>query len=234
MTHPRITIVTVVYNGAATLEATIRSVLVLNREEVDYIVIDGGSTDGTLAVIDRYRHLVRQAISEPDRGIYDAMNKGWALADADSVVLFLGSGDRILSLPDRIDPDAITYGKVQMGDCGEVFEASHGDILKVSNRLHHQALLIPKRFSPQPPFDLRYPTYADFDFNQRLYQAGHRFVYDDRLRGYALPGGASARLNIVEMARVVFGNFGPVSALISVMHGLIQLYVQARQPKVAA
>mgnify|MGYP006076921201 CR=1 FL=1 len=74
--HPLISIITVVYNGAKTLEQTIQSVINQTYNNIEYIIIDGGSTDGTLDIIKEYENHISQWVSEPDKGLYDAMNKG--------------------------------------------------------------------------------------------------------------------------------------------------------------
>lgn len=74
--NPLISIITVVYNGAKTLEQTIESVLNQTYKNIEYIIIDGGSTDGTLDIIKQYEEQISLWISEPDKGLYDAMNKG--------------------------------------------------------------------------------------------------------------------------------------------------------------
>ena len=133
-------------------------------------MIDGGSTDGTLDIIRKYADRIAYWVSEPDAGIYHAMNKGWAAARADSFILFLGAGDRIVSLPgdmERFSADEVVYGTVLMGD-DRVFRARADFHLKLYNSLHHQALLVHKTLHPDPPFDCSYRLYADFDFNQRL------------------------------------------------------------------
>lgn len=71
-----VTIITVVYNGAKTLEQTIQSVINQTYKNIEYIIIDGGSTDGTLDIIKKYKVSIAQWVSEPDKGLYDAMNKG--------------------------------------------------------------------------------------------------------------------------------------------------------------
>lgn len=78
---PLVTIITVVYNGAATLESTIQSVLGQTYDNIEYIIVDGGSNDGTVDIIRRYENKIHRWISEPDKGIYDAMNKGVSLAN---------------------------------------------------------------------------------------------------------------------------------------------------------
>ena len=88
----KVSIITVCFNSAETIEDTIKSVLSQDYKEIEYIVVDGGSTDGTLEIINRYRNNMSNVISEPDNGIYDAMNKGVKLATGE-VVGFLNAGD---------------------------------------------------------------------------------------------------------------------------------------------
>jgi glycosyltransferase involved in cell wall biosynthesis len=87
-----ITIVTVVLNGEKDLERTILSVINQSYENIEYIVIDGGSTDGTLDIIERYKDKIDHLIIEKDKGIYDAMNKGINIASGDWIN-FMNSGD---------------------------------------------------------------------------------------------------------------------------------------------
>lgn len=93
---PLITVVTVVYNGAAHLEETILSVIGQTYDNVEYIIIDGGSTDKTLDIIHRYEHAIDYWVSEKDGGIYDAWNKG-VLLSLGKWISFLGADDCYLS-----------------------------------------------------------------------------------------------------------------------------------------
>lgn len=88
----RVSIVTVCFNSADTIEDTIRSVREQEYESIEHIIVDGGSTDGTREIVGRYNGRIKKFISEPDRGIYDAMNKGLRLATGD-VVGFLNADD---------------------------------------------------------------------------------------------------------------------------------------------
>jgi len=74
--RPLVSIVTVVYNGEKYLEQTIRSVINQRYDNIEYIIIDGGSTDGTLDIVEKHEKMIDYWISEPDEGIFDAMNKG--------------------------------------------------------------------------------------------------------------------------------------------------------------
>lgn len=92
MENPRISVITVTYNCKDTIEQTIQNVLKQTYSNVEYIIIDGNSTDGTREIIERYADRLSYWISEPDKGIYDAMNKGLKMATGEWV-LFRNSGD---------------------------------------------------------------------------------------------------------------------------------------------
>lgn len=98
---PLISIITVVFNGEKYLEETIQSVINQTYDNVEYIIIDGGSTDGTLEIIKRYEDNIDYWSSEPDRGIYDAMNKGLIVASGE-FVNFLNGGDKFYR-PDLLE-----------------------------------------------------------------------------------------------------------------------------------
>lgn len=83
--QPLISIITVVYNGEKTLEQTIQSVINQNYKNIEYIIVDGASTDGTLDIIKKHEEYISEWISEPDKGLYDAMNKGITLANGEII-----------------------------------------------------------------------------------------------------------------------------------------------------
>lgn len=96
MSLPRVSVITVVMNDAVGLSRTISSVAAQDYGNIQYVIVDGGSTDGSLDLIKSQNHLVDSWISEPDEGIYHAMNKGLALADGEWV-LFMNAGDEFSS-----------------------------------------------------------------------------------------------------------------------------------------
>jgi glycosyltransferase involved in cell wall biosynthesis len=215
----KITIITVTYNAFDALSKTIENLKTFRERYYEYIIIDGGSKDGTLNLINCNLDVVDKWVSEKDRGIYDAMNKGWAMADHDSHIIYLGAGDKLLSLPviKEDDCSVIIYGHVIMEKSG-VFKSKVDLRLIFGNTIHHQALLIPKAVHPNSPFDLRFKTYADFDFNQRLYKSNVCFKYDETFVGYASFGGVSEILNIQEMTSVTLKNFGVFVMLFSYLY----------------
>lgn len=218
-----ITIVTVVRNAREYLRETIESVIPYCASGLEYIIIDGLSTDGTVDVIKEYEGKLAYWVSELDGGIYSAMNKGWEKAQLNSWVLFLGAGDRLISLPqlETLKENVVYFGNVQLGN-DKLFK-SKGDIrLRLGNTLHHQALLVPKRMHPGRPFDESYLTYADFDFNQRLLKMGVKFEFRDDLYSYAMPGGVSQKFSSEESLRVVLKNFGRLWVSIAYFYYLLQ------------
>ncbi len=104
---PKISIITINYNNAEGLAQTMRSVTEQSYDAIEYIVVDGASTDGSVAVMDSFKPMLAHALSEKDAGIYNAMNKGIKLATGD-YLLFLNSGDKLIS--PRIIEEVVAQG----------------------------------------------------------------------------------------------------------------------------
>lgn len=99
--QPSFSIITVCYNAGKTLERTIKSVLAQTYPHIEYLIIDGASKDNTIEIINRYKSRITRIVSEPDKGLYDAMNKAIPLAKGDYMV-FLNAGDK-LHCPETIE-----------------------------------------------------------------------------------------------------------------------------------
>jgi len=94
---PTISIITVVYNGALYLENTIQNVVNQTYSNIEFIIVDGGSSDGTMNIVKRYSNKITKWVSEPDKGIYDAMNKGITFATGDWII-FMNAGDTFVDM----------------------------------------------------------------------------------------------------------------------------------------
>lgn len=181
-----ISVVTVCYNAKDILEETILSVISQTYKELEYIVIDGGSKDGTLSIVKKYESDISFFISEPDKGIYDAMNKGVKAAKGD-YILFMNSGDCFYSDTTLEDWGAYINNEnadVYYGDC--IYKYPYGDRymkalpLKGIRRMmvfSHQSVMVAASILKNRLFDIRYRFAADYDFLLRCYLEGRRFVY---------------------------------------------------------
>jgi glycosyltransferase involved in cell wall biosynthesis len=166
---PLIAVVTVVLNDAAHIAQTLESVLGQDYPHLEHIVIDGGSSDGTAAIVERYRGRLAAFVSEPDRGLYDAMNKGLALCRRDAYVCFLNSGDLFDG------PEALTrlFGRRSHWPAlvlAPVIKRGAADLLlpvRLGRRLGmpacHQGMFCRQPLLARHGFDLRYRLAADFD-----------------------------------------------------------------------
>jgi glycosyltransferase involved in cell wall biosynthesis len=180
----RITVVTVVFNAADVIEETMLSVIHQSNPGIEYIVVDGGSTDGTLQIIQKHEPQIDLWISEKDEGIYNAMNKGIALSSGDWIV-FMNAGDRFHSdqTVDRVMNALDDRFAVVAGGVCYVYDAKHTRVkhmkLKFSGFYmsvpHHQASFINNRLMKRYRYDESYRIRGDLDFITRLHADGHDF-----------------------------------------------------------
>lgn len=218
-----ITVITVVYNGTDYIEQTLSNVIHQDYDNIEYIVIDGASEDGTIDLLREFDDRIDYWVSEPDAGLYDAMNKGWRIASPGSAILFLGAGDKIINLPadcSVLSDHKVIYGQVKLGS-SRIFKSRINWGIKFANTLHHQALLIPKALHSEPPFDTRYQIYADYDFNLRILNNQAEFKYDPDFLTYALPGGTSAVYSF-EACKIAQKNGGIFFGLLAYLFYLYQ------------
>lgn len=186
--HPKFSIITVTYNAGAVLEDTIQSVITQTYRNVEYLIVDGGSKDHTLDIINRYREHIHTLVSEPDKGLYDAMNKGIRLATGD-YLCFLNAGDElheddtlqlmVHSITGTELPDVL-YGETAIVDEEGHFlrmrrlstpENLNWKSFKDGMLVCHQAFF-PRRELAEP-YDLRYRFSADFDWCIRIMKKSH-------------------------------------------------------------
>ena len=169
-----ITVITVVYNGEQFLEETILSVINQNYDNIEYIIIDGGSTDGTLDIIKKYEHAIDYWVSEKDKGIYDAMNKSLVLSFGE-FVFHLNAGDRVnkevirqVFANEYIDTSMIVGGVRY--DSGAIFH-SKTSLLVIKNMIHHQsAFYLLNTLKKIGLYQLKYSILADYYLNCKIYK----------------------------------------------------------------
>ncbi len=183
----KISVVTVCFNAVDLIEGTIRSVVEQTYPDVEYIVIDGKSTDGTLDIIKRYSDGISYFVSEKDKGIYDAMNKGIAAATGDYII-FMNAGDKFTD-KDVLGKVAPYLGKhtVVSGHwrrCysnGKIKTAAPKELnsLKVEMPICHQATFIWLDYHKKNPFDTSFRLSADYNFFYNAWKNNKTFSYID-------------------------------------------------------
>ncbi len=206
----KVSIITVTYNSATSLENTLRSVETQTFRDIEHIIIDGGSTDGTLSIIEKHRDRIAQVVSEPDKGIYDAINKGLRLATGD--VIGILNSDDVLA-------DATTIETIVRNMQQTNAEIAYGDLLYCTDtamintviRYWRSNIFDPKALKfgwmcPHPTLYVRRKVYeqvgeydtafrisADYDFILRVFSRNYRSVYIPNVLVKMTTGGVSNR-----------------------------------------
>ena len=206
---PTISIITIVYNAVDLLEGTIQSVIQQTYPNIEYIVVDGGSNDGTLQIIETFKNKINQWVSEPDKGLYDAMNNGLKMATGD-FVWFMNAGDKInrvdtvekmmLSYTPNTD---VLYGEVMMVDekgrnLGTRSEVTTHRLPKkltwksmaYGMVVCHQAILIRRNICPMYEMD---NLTADIDWVIQALQHSRENTHSNLILAQYLTGGISKK-----------------------------------------
>ena len=189
--EPKISIITITYNSDATIEETIRSVTMQDYPALKYVIIDGGSTDGTLDIVQKYRDQIQIVVSEPDKGISDAFNKGIARATGE-IIGIINSDDILLpgalrEVAEAYNPQVDIYSGLILfwnEDTNETF-LSYPDVtfdtLKLQYNVAHPARFVRKDAYERYGLyrvDLRYMM--DIELLCRMYQQGAKFLLVDK------------------------------------------------------
>lgn len=199
--EPLVSIITVVRNGAPHLEEALAAVASQTYPNIEHIVVDGGSTDGTVDILKKHDAKLGYWISEPDRGLYDAMNKGVALVeDGGSYVLFANADDH-LTAKDSIERamaasggEDLVYGKMVLTD-GEISGVAGKQVdfddLAVQTLCHPATFVRRRVFDDVGEFDTRYSIAADYDFIVRAFDSGITTKFVDVIVSTMRMGGLS-------------------------------------------
>lgn len=235
MNLPKISIITVVFNSEKLIEQTILNVIGQSYKNIEYIIIDGGSKDKTLEIIKKYNSQIAKWISEPDKGLYDAMNKGIRLATGD-YVWFMNSGDlfyeadTLKKIVENYTPNSeVYYGQTAIINVdNEITGMRHKTAPKVltwkSLRMGmvvcHQAFMVKREICDL--FDLQYKHAADIDWMIRVLKKSRRNVFTDMILCRFLSDGHSAKYRkhgLKERFNIQKKHYGLFTTI--VFHGII-------------
>lgn len=251
----KVSIVTITYNAARTLQRTLDSVACQTYAGIEHLIIDGASKDDTVAIAERYKAASRHEVviqSEPDKGLYDAMNKGLQKATGDYLV-FLNAGDTLYA-PDTIEtvvkptansqkPIAVIYGDTAITDAEGNFlhlrthrppEQLTWKSFKQGMLVCHQSFYVLTSLARQIPYDLQYRHSADVDWCIRIMREAERqqlaLVNTHAILANFEEGGDTTqhhRDSLKERFKIMMHHYGLVQTV--VMHGWFILRAVARR-----
>lgn len=209
-TPPLVSIITVVFRAKQELADLLQTVFERDSRDFELIVVDGNSNDGTIDLLREWDDRIDYWVSEPDAGIYDAMNKAQQFATG-HFLLHLNAGDRLLEIP-RAELELAVRQNLDVAafsvsvDGKRVFRPSCGPMLRLKNTLHHQGTFYRRETFLQ--YDLSFKTLADFDVNQRLGLKGARMKAFDKVVAWHSSGGAADNIGgYDEHVRIIRKNY---------------------------
>lgn len=227
---PLISVVTVVLNGSQTLERCIKSVISQTYPSIEYIVVDGGSKDGTMDIIKQYDKAIDYWVSEKDNGLYHAMNKAVLFCTGD-YILYLNADDELNNsqtmekVANNVTKDIdIFYGNILVEDkyCEEYIqvgrEYSLKDIKK-DDKPPHPAFFVRSSLLKENPFNEKYRICSDYDLMCRLFMKNLKMKYINEIVSIFHTGGLSSRIYRTnrENAEIIRENFGSKYAIFYLM-----------------
>lgn len=201
---PVVSVITAVLNGGSSIERSMASVIGQTFTSFEYIVIDGGSRDGTVDILRRYEGSIEYWVSEPDNGIYDALNKGVSVARGEWLY-FLGADDllvdpRVLETVFARRRDTLfIYGDVLYGDSGAIYGGVFTRRMLTERNICQQGIFYSSDlFRRLGPFDMKYPLLADWLYNMRVFslKESRPDHLDMVIAEYSLSGASSRNLDL--------------------------------------
>ena len=196
----KVSIITVSLNSDKTIEQTILSVLHQTYQNIEYLIIDGGSTDGTIEIIQKYADRITYFFSEPDKGLYDAMNKGIKKAQGELIGIInsddwyeLDAVETAVSLYSKNSNADVIHGGLRFYE-NEQYSSSYCPKIKELNlcMIPHPACFISKKtYATHGNYNVKYRIAADYDLVARIYTAKGKFVFINKILANLRMGGVS-------------------------------------------
>lgn len=218
-----ITIITVVYNGEKYLEKTIQSIINQTYDNVEYIIIDGGSSDGTVDIIKKYEDQIDYWVSEKDKGIYDAMNKGIDLATGEWIN-FMNAGDQFFDedilnkISSHLVADLVYGNHAVYKEDSENYDIVNVESYHDARNIPfcHQSLFVKTKLLKNNLFDLQYKIAADYDQYLRLKALKATILYVPMTVALFLDGGLSSisRKKLIKEYYTITSEYHPINSFL--------------------
>lgn len=236
----KITVAIVVFNRVKTLGDTLQSIAEQDYKNIEVIVIDGGSTDGTIDVIKKYNSLITYSVSEQDNGIYDAMNKALDKATGDWI-LFMGSDDKFYSknvlrqIVSKLKKNAVNIGMVAKSDDMNIEGGFPLAKYRVSfNNPCQQGIFYPKVAYSNFRFNLKYKIFSDWDYNIRIFCKYPVHYFKDVISIYCVEGISSCVKDydfLNDREKIIKDNYSALQKLIYIFMKLLRLFLDKVRTK---
>jgi len=236
---PMVSIITVVYNSELYIEKTIQSIINQSYANIEYIIVDGGSSDTTIEIIKKYQKFIAKWISEKDNGLYDAMNKGINMASG-NYLWFINSGDEIYSVSVleeifnfNTSPPDIIYGETEMIDFkGQTIGMRRHSIpeklswksLKFGMKVCHQSIIAKKEIVES--YNLNYKYSSDFEWLIRILKKSVTICNSGLILSKFMDGGQTSKTlipGLKERFNIMVKYYGLISTVL--IHFLLSIKI---------
>lgn len=236
MINTKITVVTVTYNAQEYIEQTIKNILEQDYKNIEYLVIDGGSTDTTVNIIKQYEQNITYWISQPDKGIYDAMNKAIDKASGEWII-FINAGDTFYSNNSIVEflQDVNVHTELYNGAINFINDITGEEKIKFPHGLEkiwitvpcwHQASFIKTSLMKEYKYSLEYKIAGDHDFYLKCFKNNKKFQFTNTIIANMISGGLhqqQAKLAHIESMKII-ANYAPNIDLVYKSTFYVNLY----------
>ncbi|NOZ64450.1 MAG: glycosyltransferase [Caldiserica bacterium] len=221
---PLVSIITPCLNSEKTIEDTIQSVINQTYSNIEYIIIDGGSRDGTLKIIEKYQGKIARCISEADQGIFAAMNKGIKLASGEIIGIINSDDWYVEKAVEKVVDSYISQPETDIffADCMIVLEDIDFAFLRRGNlsrlleemSINHPTCFVTRNaYHKWGKFDTAFKFAADYELALRFYFSGAKFFYIPEVLAFMRKGGASESIKVhLDVFRIYLKYFSPLTA----------------------
>ena len=222
--NPLVSIITPCLNSEKTIEDTIRSIINQTYPNIEYIIVDGGSKDRTLEIIKKYKKGISYWISEPDKGIFDAMNKGIDLSSGEIIGIINSDDWYMKDTVEKVVENYISHPETDLffGDCMVILEdiefafLRKGELSRLLEEMsinHPTCFVTRSAYEKWGKFDNDFKFAADYELALRFYFSGAKFFYIPEVLAFMRKGGVTESIKVhLDVFRIYLKYFSSITA----------------------